>query len=367
MGTVLSLLAPVFVIVVSVVFWDRFRALGGASLILLILVPVWAIWCLNYTYGVGVGWLATEFDGKRPYFFLIGPVVSGVVGIYAYCLRDRFLPTFLRGTAFFGFVLSIAYLGLYDPSDFQGRIGGDAGLLIGLAVVLVIPAVFGLAVIEGKFRLSYLLMLPLVAAAILLSGTRSLLVSSGAVVLLFVVLSLRSASRSRIVALSGLVIGIGLVTYLAALLGPEESVSRITTFEFGTTDDRWRLASEGLRILGEYPWGRALGISVELGDELEYVHNSTLDILIELGFVGGVFFALLVLLAIRGLLLAVLSRRPSPLIFIAVVVGVSSLSAGHAYNMLYWFVLLFYATAGLCAVLRVRLFVRGVSGKVGDQ
>ncbi len=119
----------------------------------------------------------TQFDYKRPYFFALGFCAAAMIGMLGSTPAGPLPPPFLK--AMYGLALVLA--GLYvvmDRGDADlARLGGDAGLGIGIFLSQGLVAGIALVVLAGRIQWPIAALSMVILTGMLLSGTRAALVA----------------------------------------------------------------------------------------------------------------------------------------------------------------------------------------------
>lgn len=228
-------------------------------------------------------WLIWEFaSNERRQLDLVQAYVLG-----SYVSACSIIYSFLTGT---GDNLGIAE-GRYTASGFNEN---EIGVILALSLVM---SGYLLAK-NARLQPVWLLHLPICVLAICLTGSRgSFLAMLTALLMLPFGLASLSRTQKRF-ALSGL----GLIALAAVGFVPQPTWQRIGTIgsevSEGTLTKRTYIWDAGLAVYREHPivgvGAGAFGASVYSKLDIPYVaHNSYLSVLVELGIVGAVLFAML--------------------------------------------------------------------------
>lgn len=352
-GAVIAL--PLFFVILLLGLKECWRVVNRNSFVLFFMFFVWVAWYVIHALDVSGMVVVSDYDNKRPIFFLLGPVLMAFMGVAAYQYREFFVRQFYLISAVLSFLLSVLYVMLYDPGGFEGRVGGVAGLQIGLLLAQGVISFVVLYFFSRNLLACYALALPVLAYGILLSGTRATLVVAGVVFFYLLLISRFLSIGERKVFLRRffpIIFVFFVAIVLAVSFGPEQSLYRITLFEYTGNDDRLQLVKTGLDFFTDHWWGQTAGFSIVWPDELEYVHNTIVQVFVEIGVFGGFFFAALLVFAMIGFFCSIKDKSVFLLSFNALSVAILSLSAGHAYFAQFWLVLSFFAAHGSLSVFK---------------
>jgi hypothetical protein len=338
----------------SIQMKDRASWTVGVVLVMFSLLGISVLWAANYLADYLSMVEFSSYDFKRPAFYFYGVMVFGVLGVIASRNSSSFLQGFLKTSAICSIILAMLYLPLYDSSSGLSRIGGDAGLIIGILLSQGVTSILAM-IWSGWFnRAVAFFSVPVLVFAIIMSGTRSAL---SVVVLSLVVFGALLLGRARMWLVPhfflGLVI-IGVVIYLGFDFIPDETLARITNFNLEGSENRWALLTAAWAILFDYPFGKTAGYIGLFPAEIEYSHNATVQIVLEAGLFSIVFVLLLMFGIVRTFLMGgeAGSQIPRGFLFYAVGVYLVSFSAGDAYSPQYWLVTTLLAASGFSRMLK---------------
>lgn len=321
----------------------------GVVLTIFSLCGIFSVWLINHLieYGSGAGF--SDYDNKRLAFAFYGILLVGVLGAFGSGGASDFLRGFLRCSAISSLALALAYLPLYDPNAGLSRVGGDAGLLVGVLLSQGVTSV--LAMIWLKWfdsRLGFLF-LPVLLSAMVMSGTRSALSVAVFTMILFFFRQLVSQSGRVLVYYVGLLCFFVVLLIFSIDLIPDNTLERITRFNLEGSEDRSALLVAAWKIFLDNPFGKTIGFVGLFPAEIEYSHNTAIQVLVE----AGVIVLPLLLLLFYGVVRSFLLGRNSGEIIrgfslYAIGVYLTSFSAGDAYYPQFWLVTAFLAANGLC-------------------
>jgi len=219
------------------------------------------------------------------------------VAIFLMCQSFRiFEPLYLH--------LTEGYWGSYASMrdwEYMDRLAGSPHDIVnpnGLAfiIVTVIPLIHYLSSMSLRYRILYLISLPVFVYTLILTASRS-----GFVAFIVILLSITIKSRKRV-----LVIGAILTASIIVLpyLGSEQRDRFFSIFDknaknYGTTETRITGIEKDFELALRRPmFGHGLGTSLEVlsnyGGEYRVSHNLYSEIAMELGFVGLVIFVLFI-------------------------------------------------------------------------
>jgi O-antigen ligase len=270
-----------------------------------LLVMVWLIWEFAPTKPLQVSLLGA---------YVLGSYVSALSTIYS----------FVTSTG--------KNLGLVEGR--YTAVGFDENELgITLALSLVMSCY--LLAHNARWRPIWLIHIPLCILAICLTGSRGAFISSAVAALIFPLTFGSLSKGQKWLMLSTLLVLV--VTALAFL--PQTTWDRIGTIHSevteGTLTKRTYIWAAGLDVYREHPilgvGAGAFGPSVYSKLDIPYVaHNSYLSVLVELGAVGGILFAAVLLALLRlATLLPKLERRMWMVLLLTWSVAVLSVTWEH--------------------------------------
>lgn len=321
--------------------WSSGR--GLTALCLMGILVLWVgIFCSEY---VRFTEDLSPYDFKRPAFAVYGIFIFGFIGIFASRSPISFLRGFLMTSAINSLILAILYVLIYDPESELARIGGDAGLIVGVLLGQGVASILVMVYLKWIGRVLGFLLLPMLCGALIMSGTRSAILAT---VFLFAFYFLFGGfGTRRIVSFFGLSLIAAVLLYFAVDFVPGTTFDRITNFKLEGSEDRWALLSTGLEVFSDNPFGKVTGYSALFPAGIEYSHNTIFQIILEAGILS-VFF---VLALGFGALRSVVVEWPGAKVlrwFLLYVfcVYLVSFSAGDAYNPQFWFVTTFLAALG---------------------
>lgn len=250
--------------------------------------------------------------------------------------------------------VAAAVIGIPEATGFNGRVQGIFSNPNELALVAAIALPLGWAVYGATRRLRYLLPMPVLVVAVLLSETRTAVV---AVIVGVLWVALRAVWHPRYtapVALGAVITGV-LLTLTSAGGVAVQALSRFTSEQgsASTLGSRTLAWSDAVRLWSDRPlqgWGlqagEALFTAVQGAPGFSFfrpsVHNSYLQLLLELGLLGAA--GMLVLLAV---VVGAAARRPltgmsAGLVALAVaglaiqVTESAAFGTGQLYPYVYW-------------------------------
>jgi hypothetical protein len=219
------------------------------------------------------------------------------------------------------------------------------GLVAGIKASLGASACLSMIVLEKqkKPKFSKLILLCLIfmillhCFAIIISGTRAAIVSSGISLVLFFLMSKRKGVVISIV----IVLSVFLYNYLNYLV-PQATINRLGMFYDQGIEIRIRLLKAIVHIIIENPLGRITGYEDSvLG--MSYSHNAIIQLIAEAGILSIPVLVVICLICLNNALAYHRVVQIRALIILSVNVFVQSLSSGSAYNPLLWFLIFFFA------------------------
>ncbi len=322
--------------------WSEFVSLLAAAF-------VFFVWAANYAVGVlqplwygDYGHLITAFDLKRPFFFVVGFFVSALIGITASRDYEVFIPAFLKAVFVLSIVVSTLYLLTYDPYSDLNRLGGDAGLSIGILLSEGLSSGLALIFMYRRVVLRWLFPVPIVIAGILMSGTRAALVS--------VAVSCVAASMLRpkqgfqyAKYLVPLAVAVAVAVYALDFV-PAATVERITTFRLEGSQSRMALLRTGVEEFLDDPFGRVVSYDRVFPAGIEYAHNTLLQMLLEGGVLILIPLCIVGFFALRNIVRLKKTGKIGALLVFYAGVFTHSLSSGDAYTAPLWFCTFLLAT-----------------------
>lgn len=292
--------------------------------------------------------LQTAYDLKRPYFFVQGVTLAGLVGLFAVTSWRSFALSFMKWTLASSILACGLYLSIYHMNTSVGRFAGATALQHAIVFSAGISCAFAFLFLaaKGLFR-SRLFTMPVLWASIiflttgiLASGTRAALLGamvSGAAYI--VLMSKRGRFRRVIIVMSGLVF----ISAIAIQWVPHDSIDRVSQIEVGGLNQRIKLIDLSFISFENHPFGKTRQYMRAL-DGQNYAHDTILQMLLETGVVGAPILFIIVILAVRG---AFKYFRSDPIMsgFMLVLFYfvLQSFSSGSAYNTEFWFSVVFLA------------------------
>lgn len=313
-----------------------------------ILIGISLFWFVNYYIEYNFEGGFTGYDKKRPIFYIYGVLIFGAVGVLASVDSYNFLRDFFKTSVIATVVLCIMYLMLYDSNEETARIGGDAGLIIGILIGQGGASLFaGYKMDLYKTRIVFI-MIPLLLLSIIMSGTRSALIAFVLVTIILFFNDLKKMGINKI--------GVKVLLYTSSALlflfiinkVPEQFAARIMNFNLEGSEDRGMLLKIGINILQDNLMGKVTGLYEYFPAEIEYSHNTTLQIIIEIGVVSLILYEIL----IAGVLMYIYNHKiferkiSSGIFYYGLSILLVSFSAGSAYDAQYWMLLTLLSTLG---------------------
>jgi hypothetical protein len=323
---------------------------SGEVIVTLSLAAIIILWAINYIVALNDNLNFSQYDYKRPAFALYGIAVFGLIGVVASRDLNSFLRGFFKISVVCTLILALLYIPLYDSSEQIARIGGDAGLIIG--ILLGQGALSALGMVWLKWtKVGWLfLFFPAILFALFMSGTRASLIAVGLNFILFFSIQKFRLRASQLIFYFWIAIIVAVfIAYLVDHL-PENTLSRVTNFNLEGSENRWALLASSWIIFNDFPFGKAAGYIGLFPAEIEYSHNTTVQIILESGILSVPFILLLLLGGVRAFLLRNNDRRHliNGFLFYSIGVYLVSLSAGDAFTPQYWMVTSLLAAQGLC-------------------
>lgn len=269
--------------------------LAGAPLLLSILILCALVLRQPPDPDTNYGELKTGFFAVNNLVFLIGGIFVGWSAIRLRLLLLTTLVVSVAGGALL--VLHVAAGGVesilpvavtFSDGDHSISMGRQmaAGVLVALAIVL------GREDAPGRFVAAA--SLPLLAAALLASGSRGPIVALlvGSAVLLLLGLPDREARRRLAIVASASAVAALVVATVVPSASIVRSFSFATTDVEGTSSGRIEMWSQAWRIISERPeLGIGTGGFAEINPVMIYPHNILLEAGVELGVAGALLVA----------------------------------------------------------------------------
>lgn len=290
----------------------------------------------------------TAYDLKRPYFFLQGVTLAGLVGLFAATNWRSFALSFMKWTLAAGVLACGLYLSTYHLDVNTGRFAGATALQHAIVFSAGVSCAFAFLFLaaKGLFR-SRLFTVPVLWASIvflttgiLVSGTRAAFLGAIVSGLVYVFLtSRRGKLRRMIMVVSGLVV----ISAITIQWVPYDSMDRVTQIEEGGLDQRTRLIDLAFISFEHHPFGKTREYKQAL-DGQNYAHDTLLQMLLEVGIVGAPVLLIIIILAVEN---ALKYFRSDPLIsgfmIVLLYLILQSFSSGTAYDPQFWFSVVFLA------------------------
>lgn len=290
----------------------------------------------------------TAYDLKRPYFFVQGVTLAGLIGLFAATNWRSFALTFMKWTLASSILVCGFYLSIYHMNMSSGRFAGATALQHAIVFSAGVSCAFAFLFLaaKGLFR-SRLFTVPVLwlsivflTTGILVSGTRAALLGAmvSGIVYIFL-LSEHGRFRRIIVVISGLVV----IAAITIQWAPHDSIDRVSQIEVGGLNRRAQLTELALISFKHHPFGKTRGYMQAL-DGVDYAHDTLLQMLLETGIIGAPILLILVILAVRG---GLKYFRSDPLMFGFMIVlfnfVLQSFSSGSGYDPQFWFSVVFLA------------------------
>ena len=180
----------------------------------------------------------TAYDLKRPYFFVQGVTLAGLIGLFAATNWRSFALTFMKWTLASSILVCGFYLSIYHMNMSSGRFAGATALQHAIVFSAGVSCAFAFLFLaaKGLFR-SRLFTVPVLwlsivflTTGILVSGTRAALLGAmvSGIVYIFL-LSEHGRFRRIIVVISGLVV----IAAITIQWAPHDSIDRVSQIEVG--------------------------------------------------------------------------------------------------------------------------------------
>lgn len=319
-----------------------------------LLIAISVIWLGNYLMEYHSGSLLSGYDVKRPFFYIYGVLCFGFIGVFASADPYNFLREFFKTSVLAAAIVCVLYLALFDSSVELARIGGDAGLIVGILI-----AQGGASLIAG-YRMNFfkgralVYLMPMFFVGIVMSGTRSALIALLFCVIILALSELIKLNGRYIVRLALLIVLPVVFFVFVVNTVPEQFIRRISNFNLEGSENRGELLILAFEVFGGNVLGKVTGFSEYFPAGIEYSHNTAVQILLEIGVVGLVFFLLLIITAALCLINIGKARCETVLnkgvFYYALSVFLVSLSAGSAYDPQYWMALTLFSSLGVGSI-----------------
>lgn len=322
---------------------------------------------LHYLLGALVAWMSASYCWSIAPHETAVKAESCVQLLMMVWLVWEFAPTkHLQVSLLAAYVLGSYVSALSTIYSFVTDTGNNLGLVEGrytaaganeneLGITLALSLVMSCYLLarNAGWRVMWVVHIPLCVLAICLTGSRGSLIASAVAALIFP-LSFRSFSRPQkwLVLLSLLTLVVMALAFL-----PHTTWERIGTIHSeiseGTLTKRTYIWAAGLDVYREHPivgvGAGAFGPSVYSRLDISYVaHNSYLSVLVELGVIGAILFAMVLVGLFRlAILLPKLESRTWIILLLTWSVAVFSVTWEHRKPTWFLFGLLIAQSAAL--------------------
>jgi hypothetical protein len=316
------------------------------SCLLILLAVMWLIVDMSTRSLVLV---QSDYDLKRPYYFVHGVLLAGFIGILASRRWRFFTEKFINWILVISTIECAIYLLIYHVNNNTERLGGATALQHSLVFTVGVSAAFCILYEKaryptGKRRISTYTIWALIVfltVGIVFSGTRAALLGALASAGLFV---LFLSGRRMLLTLAIAITASILTFYVAVHWIPQNVIERISHLEVGGIERRVELNNLAFQSLEAHPYGKTRGY-INVLDGVDYAHDSALQMILEVGIFGIPVLGLLFLLAGIGWLKSVSARNYiTGFMIIIFNIILQSFSSGDAYSEMFWFAICFLAS-----------------------